>query len=174
MPGSADDIWLHYGGLATTNSCFRPNAGERVMVAEEKRHKSVQCKKCSQGSQSFVPQAEDGHSWLARKEGPASETWNSQNQISTKRPVVWGHTAMGNVDSAPADIFRPFLGNPLYRADCRLSGKITETWEGLQSFLLGKCFKICNLSFFGGNCYYKEIKSSQIPVLQFSRIQSVQ
>lgn len=34
-----------------------------------------------------------------------------------------------------------FLGNPFYRADCGLSREITETWEGLQSFLLGKCFQ---------------------------------
>lgn len=35
-----------------------------------------------------------------------------------------------------------FLGNPFYRAVYRLSREITGTCEGLQSLLLGRCFKL--------------------------------
>lgn len=34
-----------------------------------------------------------------------------------------------------------FLGNPFYRVEYRLSREITGTYEGLQSFLLRRCFK---------------------------------
>lgn len=118
MSGSADDIWLHYRGFAITNSCFRPSAGERLMIVEGEK-KKAQKWSVQETAQNVPVLYATGREWprLACKEGRCmtrTSKWNlTPDKLKLGQKELWckawenrlDHTAMANVDSAPADIF---------------------------------------------------------------------